>query len=661
MSNPLGPEFGQPRRDESSDEFGAFFTALLTPVVAFLLFLIVPVLLAAALFYALRRVLQRRDWAILLLAGLAGFALYARDNAYGYGYWMASFAGLGPGSPREVPVTALLCMAAAMAGCAGLIFGQAIGSPVSALSSLLRLKKKIMDVLDGAWFRRKEMVDDGLTPRQGRREMLRKRVEKRVPLSLVPAVRGPYATEKARQTPLKAKAVPLGLGSRDRPVWLSVQEMGMHGAVVGSTGSGKTVTLMWLIGAALDMGYDVTVLDLKEDTQPGGLRDFVRAYGRMHRVPLQEIALADEQPAFWFNVLDGMSPDEAFDTVMTLVEFDDAYWQALNRKILQQVVQLGHQAAEVAPSRFHPPTMLELGKIMEHGARMRDAVRDRVQVVDAVHGTGYCLQRYTNVLRPSADEGKSAASFGTKLTGLYDSSAGRRILVGGEGRRAIDVRQGGLTYIGLNSLGQPDMAKILSSSALQRLSVYAAQRIQGRAPKDRPRLIVVDEANFIHREIAMNMLARVRGALFSMILCTQGPTDWIDKDGDDWSRLTQNINWLVAMAQSSPESAEKCADFLGMRDNGKFSERVGEHGHPLAYQTMDEEEYVVDPKELRDLGTGEAYLRVNKPRSRVEYVVMPMRRQELDRYSPPDPYDLPGRHELTAAAMRPPPQRRAPE
>ncbi|MFD0855013.1 TraM recognition domain-containing protein, partial [Actinomadura adrarensis] len=256
-------------------------------------------------------------------------------------------------------------------------------------------------------------------------------------------------------------------------------------------------------------------------------------------------------------------------------------------------------------------------------------------------------------LRPSRDESTSAAAFGTRLTALYDSTAGRRILVADDGRRMIDVRAPGLTYIGLNSLGQPDMARILSSSALQGLSVYAAQRIQGREPKERPRLIVVDEANFIHREIAMNMLSRVRSALFSMVLCTQGPTDWIDKDGDGWSRLVQNINWLVAMAQSSPESAEKCADFLGMRDNNRFSERLGPSGHPIQYQGMEDEEYIVDPKELRDLGTGEAFLRVNKPQSRVEYVVMPMRRQELDHYSPPGPHNgLPGGSGLTAASLQ---------
>jgi hypothetical protein len=620
------------RPGEPPDSVGYLISALILLGLAVALIALVPAIGGAVIFFALRRWLTRRDWVIVAVAGLTGFSWYLRDNAFAYGRWLLSFVNYGPGDPRRVPVTVLLCMAAVLAGCAGMIFGRAVGSPVAGLSSFLRKKNRLFELFDGTWLRRKEMVDDPITPRKGRREMLKRRVSGRVTLSDIPAVRGPHATRKATSTPLKAKAIPIGLGARDRPVWLSVQELGMHGAVVGSTGSGKTVTLMWIIGAALDMGFDVTVIDMKEDTEPGGLRDFLRAYARMHRVPLQEMALADERPAFWFNALAGMSADEAFDTIMTLVEFDDAYWQALNRKVLQQVVHICYQANELAPDRFAPPTTLEIGKLMEQGDNMKGAVKERVLAIDRVHGTGYCMQRYTNLLRPSRDESKSAASFGTKLTGLYDSGAGRRILVPGGDRQMIDVRRDGLTYIGLNSLGQPDMAKILSSAALQRLSVYAAQRIQGRAPKDRPRLIVVDEANFIDRNIAMNMLSRVRSALFNMILCTQGPTDWIDEDGDDWSRLTQNINWLIAMAQSSPESAEKCAEFLGMRDNNTFAERVGQSGHPTQFSAMTDEQFIVSPKELRDLGTGEGYLRVNKPDSRVEYVTIPMRTQELQWY-----------------------------
>jgi hypothetical protein len=578
---------------------------------------LVPAVCAALTFVSLRSWLARRDWVILAVAGLTGFCCYFRDNALGYGYWLLSFIDVGGARPGQVPVTVLLCLTAVAAGVGGAVLGSPIAARVPNAGALLR---------------RRRLVEESITPRKQRREALKRRVGRAVTLRDIPAVRGPYATEKARRTPLAAKSIPLGLGAKGRPVLLSTRELGMHGCVVGSTGSGKTVTLMWIIGAALDMGFDVTVLDMKEDTEPGGLRDFLRGYSAMHEVPLQEIALGDDRPAYWFNVLADMSADEAFDTIISLVEFDDAYWQALNRKVLQQVVQLCHQAAEVQPGRFTPPTMLELGKILEQGPNMKNAVRDRVIAIDAAESVGYCLNRYANVLRPTDDEAKSAASFGTKLTGLYDSTAGRRILVPGGERRMIDVRLGGLTYVGLNSLGQPDMARILSSSTLQRLSVYAAQRIQGRAPKERPRLIVVDEANFIARDITMNMLSRVRSAAFNMILCTQGPTDWIDAGGDDWSRLTQNINWLIAMAQSSPESAEKCAEFLGRRDNNQVSQRIVD-GRPVEIGTVEtQEEFIVPAKELRDLGTGEGYLRVNKPDSRVAYMTIPIRTQELRWY-----------------------------
>ncbi|URM98919.1 DUF853 family protein [Actinomadura madurae] len=602
---------------QRSDGLAVLVLAVALVALALVVVALVPLVCGAALLWAARPWLARRDWIIAALAGAAGIGLHVEGHGLAYAAWLLSFAGAGAGSPGRIPVTTVLCLAFVLAGLAG----AAPGRPITADRPRT-----------GSPFRRKRLVEKSITPRRSRREALRRRLARGSPMAEIPAVRGPFATEGAVRTPLEDKSMPIGLGAKGKLVRLSARELGMHGCVVGSTGSGKTVTLMWIIGAALDMGYDVTVIDMKEDTEPGGLRDFLRAYSAMHHVPMQEIALGDARPAYWFNALADMTADEAFDTIVSLVQFDDAYWQALNRKMLQQVVQLCYRAAELAPDRFEPPTLLEIGEILEQGNSMKTVLKQRVLAIDQVEGSGHCKSRYGNVLSPSEDAARSSAGFGAKLTGLYDSGAGRRILVPGDDREMIDVRLAGLTYIGLNSLGQPDMARILSSSALQRLSVYAAQRIQGRAPKERPRLIVVDEANFIARDIAMNMLSRVRSALFSMILCTQGPTDWIDADGDDWSRLTQNINWLIAMAQSSPEAAEKCAEFIGERENNELSQKVID-GKVIDVGTIStRDELIVTAKELRDLGTGEGYLRVNKPDNRVAYLCVPMRSQELRWY-----------------------------
>jgi hypothetical protein len=69
-----------------------------------------------------------------------------------------------------------------------------------------------------------------------------------------------------------------------------------------------------------------------------------------------------------------------------------------------------------------------------------------------------------------------------------------------------------------------------------------------------------------------------------------------------------------------------------MRDNNQVSQRVVEGKTIEMGSATMKEEFIVTAKELRDLGTGEGYLRVNKPDSRVAYVSMPMRTQELTWY-----------------------------
>jgi hypothetical protein len=209
---------------------------------------------------------------------------------------------------------------------------------------------------------------------------------------------------------------------------------------------------------------------------------------------------------------------------------------------------------------------------------------------------------------------------------------------GSRSRLRSDVTNPGLTYIGLDSQGKADLTRVISSSILQRLSVYAAQRTIGLVGKDAPRFLIVDEANWVNRTITQNLLSRARGAGISMWLCAQGPKDWIDKTGDDWGKLTQNINVAIIMRQGEPESAELCADFLGKEVKTKTSERVAQVNSMLGqrrvkndgkvvneYQVQTELDYRVPIDALRELTVGEAVVRVSAPQQRLEYTRILMR------------------------------------
>jgi hypothetical protein len=320
-----------------------------------------------------------------------------------------------------------------------------------------------------------------------------------------------------------------------------------------------------------------------------------------------------------------MGPDEARDTILSLTEYDDAYWKNINLKMLGQIVTLLFDAHAADPQQVPYPTILEIGRILSSSdisaatRKLRGIVAARTGAVDD--------ERYSALVHPSPDEAKSAIGFGAKLTQIFNTQVGRTVLRPdpSKGVPSLDVTAPGISYVGLDTQSKRDLSLIVSSAVLQRMAVYSGQRTRGQVAKGNPRFIIIDEANVINREIVKTILQKARAAGVVIILCTQGPEDWIDEQGDDWSTMAQNINWAVIMAQGSPHSAELCAEFIGEKNMLQVSQQVDlmEYGRrSMMRETVD---FLVPPHELRGLSIGEAILRVNKPKERVTWMTVKLR------------------------------------
>ena len=331
--------------------------------------------------------------------------------------------------------------------------------------------------------------------------------------------------------------------------------------ILGSTGSGKTVTIKSLAAALMDLGWEGMILDLKEDTARGGLRDFCRDYAGAHSMAYQHLALSEVNSEYWINPLEGMNADYARDTILALTGFDDFYWSSINKKMLGQLVNLCYDAHEADPVSVPYPTIYGIGELLEKGS-LANATKKLRAIVEAAH-PGASTGRYDALASPEQDAQKSASGFGAKLTQMYDTIAGRTVLRPGEGRKDINVTEGGLVYVGLDSMGKLDLSVLISSAVLQRMSVFAAHRTTGQSDRGGKRFLIIDEASVANRTILKALLSKARSAGVAIIVCTQGPDDWIDENGDDWSELTQNINIGVVMRQGSAKSAELCAEYVG--------------------------------------------------------------------------------------------------
>lgn len=598
-----GEEFKKGKTDKKEGEEFPYGPLLLGVLVIACL----PVLLLSVAGFLLGRDRVRRNEAIAVaVASFVVSVVRLPQLCTRYGHWVESFFTHTHGSPWAIPFLPLT------------IWTAFLTSAAIAASSTERGAKFVARI---GRPRKNPLQTESILPTDMQKRQAR----------VVTPPGGHLTIDAAHHSivdprPVGQRCFPLGYDARRRPVELSEAEIKTHGFILGSTGSGKTEALKAMIGHLGDLGWDVIMLDLKEDTQRGGLRDFCRDYSHSHALPYQELALSDPNPKFWFSPLMGMGRDEVRDTILSLMAFDDEHWQNINKKLLGELISLYFDVHQVDPIKFPLPTMYDIGKVLSAQSLNNATKAMRATLKGAV--PGYRDDEYSSLATPSQDEQKSATGLGAKLVQMYATQAGRTVLRPSEHTLSLDVTTPGLIYIGLDTMGKPDLTKVVSSAILQRMSVYAAERTTGKVQSKsgpRPKALIIDEANWINRTIVMNLLSRARSAGICVWLATQSATDWSDEKGDDWPKITANTNCAIIMRQGEPVSAEICAEYIGKKQMTQFSARVTEGEIFETGSARSTWDYIVQPDEIRSLQVGEAILRVGVPQNRVTWLAIRQR------------------------------------
>ena len=595
-----------PRPEPTPAAKGAGWAGAAAVAFVFAVVLLPPLALAAAVWWPLRRRLRQVEWAVVLAVGVAALVL-SRGQFGDYFTWLFALVSDG-GAP--LPWAPLLAGATATAGALGVL---TTWERWNMLEPLRRRKGDAGRVMPDDDDRRR--ID--LAP---------------VPQQAMPTA-GDHDLDEADRGLPGRRLVPLGVDRHGEVTGVTEDELKEHMMILGSTGTGKTETVKTLLAGLLDLGWPGTILDLKEDREKGGLQDFCRQYTATQGMPYQEVAVSDPNSPYWFNPLKGLSPDEARDAIMAMQEFEAPYYKALNERMLGQLVRLFYEAHQVDPDTFPAPDVYRIGHTLTQN--LRDATKDMVKAVmsNLPSRTGEDFQAVTH---PDPAARDAAPGLGARLTAAYETDAGRYVLRPRSAEHPVlDVTAGGLSYIGSNSLGQPEISHMVATATMLRLAAYAGQRTTGEgrqsltdvmaamergdhaavgAAKEAPRrFLAIDESAFVDRRILLNILQRARSAGIATIVITQSPKDW-DNAADPnlgWPSLTQNTNCAIIMRQRNNEAAEICADYLGthevedrrmMVQEGEVQEGTGS----VSTRTQ----HIVSPEELRGLERGEGIISV---------------------------------------------------
>jgi hypothetical protein len=555
---------------------------------------LVPLLIGVLLAFLGKKYLKRVEALGFSALGLLYLVIYAATWPREYFTWYGALLGIGTGGrASEPPILTLLAIS---------MLGVGVAHVIS--------KNKVLSWGIGG--------RAGVTT--GHEEQILPTPIERVELDRA-AVVAPGASLYSASTPNSLasteprgkRSFPMGVNKVGAPVLIREDEINKHGLLFGSTGSGKTESIKVLAAGLMDLGWDGLILDLKEDAQTGGLMDWCQEYADYHALGFQKFRLSDPSPSYWFNVLHGMGADEARDTILASQEFEAAYYRALNEKQLGQLVTLLFAATEIDPVRYPAPTVYSIGKILA-SPDLPAATREMVATVIAtIPSLG--KDDFDSLLRPEKAMAEAAGGLGARLTAMYETKVGRGVLRPGENRSPFDVTRPGLSYVGLDSMGKPELTRLVSASVLRRMAVYAADRTSGKLNDKSPRFLIVDEANFVNRRLLLELLSRARSAGIACVVCTQGPTDWQAREAGepDLTSLVQNTNVAIIMGQGERTNAELCADIIGRAEKSVMNQRVADGQLMDAGSLSTKVDYLVSPDALRSLTVGEAVIRVGKP------------------------------------------------
>ncbi len=416
------------------------------------------------------------------------------------------------------------------------------------------------------------------------------------------------------------EATPLGSDRRGGELALDDHQLSAHGLILGASGAGKSTTLLTVLTDHIRRGRPVVAIDMKGS--PAFARELASAAAASGR---RFQLWTPDGPERW-NPLGHGNATELKDKLIATERFTEPHYQRAAERYLQAALGVLHAA--------HPDRATTLDEVVDAMDPRRLAVllrrlpRDRAARV----------QDYLGSL--SADQLSAVRGLGSRLAIISESHTGRFLSPSPTaGGASIDLRAAlageQVVLFSLNSSTYGKLAAQIGTLVVQDLVAAAGHSLSSgtAAARTGPAIIGIDEFSALGADNVIALLARGREAGISVLLATQELAD-LDRAAPGLrDQVLGNTAVKIAHRQDVPASARTIAEMAGTVKRweetrpigvGLFGSRAGGRGTRRLT-----EQFVVDPNEIKSLGTGEAVVIVKQPRARVATIrVVPPRGRE---------------------------------
>lgn len=384
----------------------------------------------------------------------------------------------------------------------------------------------------------------------------------------------------------------IGTDRYERKIELSDKAANQHTLVLGTTGSGKTVTVCNIVESAINRDLPLIYIDGKGDYD---LANRVARFAQEHGRPVSVFAMNGE--SIVYNPLASGGFTSKKDRIIELREWTEEHYKKLAEGYLQSVFKV-MEACEVPCNMVTLADHLDLKRlkalVREHQSDIHDAER---------------LMDELNAQDKAAD---SIESLVAEIRNFTASEIGHLFNV--ENDKPVltledVIAQNGIAYFCLPALEFPSMAQTLGRLIINDLKATMAQQLVGGAKKKA--YIVFDEFSVFAGQQVLNVINMGRSAGIHAVLSTQSLSDLASgrkRNADHFvNQVVGSCNNFILHRQNSPEDAAKLAELMGTRNTLEYTAQVNETGPTQMGTVRRTRGFIAHPDDIKALKTGEAF------------------------------------------------------
>lgn len=416
-----------------------------------------------------------------------------------------------------------------------------------------------------------------------------------------------FKPEQMLQGRLKAQFNQAFLGKsmkNKRNMLLSHDMRKMHTHVVGSTGAGKTDSVILpLLVQDIERGYGSLIMDAKGDYET-----LSKIYHHVKRIGREKdflfFSLAYPEKSNTYNPLLRGNPTELKDKIISANVWTEEFYKKKSEETLLLLMKCLKEADEIT-------TFQKLYELLSDEKKLRDLAKK----VKDQRLKGIMI----NILAKFPLFQKDLSGMTADL-GMIAESEFAHLLV--QEKPEIDLLDAYLNkkivYFQLNAQGYEETARRFGRIVLQDLKTIS-NYIQAYLPEEKRNFfpIYVDEfSNFAYEQF-IEFLNKARGAHLAILIAHQSLGD-LQKAGDHFvKQVLENCNIKIIMRQDDPASIETYSRISGTETKHKDTYQIEEGAFDKTKTGLgtvrEVEEFRIKPNMIRELGRGEGAVIIKQP------------------------------------------------